>query len=95
MEIKHKTSIDTVSELTEALAGLSEELQELKDKMDTKGDVVRKHNNSERARRIKTLCPRYFGTFWSIAPTKQLDCKERAPKSELSHILLPRNNNTV
>lgn len=52
MEMKHKTSLDTVSELTEALAGLSEELQELKDKMDTRGDMVRKH--SERVHPIKT-----------------------------------------
>ena len=41
LETKHQTTGASVTELTDTLAALSEELQELKEKMDTRGDVVR------------------------------------------------------
>lgn len=40
MEAKHDASSASVGDLTEALAVLSDELQELKEKMDSKGDTV-------------------------------------------------------
>eukprot|EP00904_Undaria_pinnatifida_P000259 jgi/Undpi1/10233/HiC_scaffold_28.g12686.m1 len=39
-EAKHETTSGSVGELTEALAALSDELQELKEKMDSKGDSM-------------------------------------------------------
>lgn len=41
VEAKHETTSGSVGELTEALSSLSDELEELKEKMDTKGDAVR------------------------------------------------------
>ncbi len=40
MELKHQTSSVSVGELTESVSALSDELQELKEKMDSKGDAV-------------------------------------------------------
>ncbi|CAM9905473.1 unnamed protein product, partial [Laminaria digitata] len=40
VEAKHETTSGSVGDLTEALAGLSDELQELKEKMDSKGDSM-------------------------------------------------------
>lgn len=40
VEAKHETTSGSVEELTEALSVLSDELQELKEKMDSKGDTV-------------------------------------------------------
>ncbi|CAM9112777.1 unnamed protein product [Ascophyllum nodosum] len=40
LETKHQTTGASVTELTDTLAALSEELQELKEKMDTRGDVM-------------------------------------------------------
>lgn len=40
VELKHQTTSGSVGELTESLSALSDELQELKEKMDSKGDAV-------------------------------------------------------
>lgn len=40
VELKHQTKGGSVGELTESLSALSDELQELKEKMDSKGDAV-------------------------------------------------------
>ncbi|CAB1106597.1 unnamed protein product [Ectocarpus sp. CCAP 1310/34] len=40
VELKHQTTSGSVGELTESLAALSDELQELKEKMDSKGDAM-------------------------------------------------------
>lgn len=39
-ELKHQTTSGSVGDLTESLSALSDELQELKEKMDSKGDAV-------------------------------------------------------
>lgn len=38
--MKHQTTSGSVEDLTESLSALSDELQELKEKMDSKGDAV-------------------------------------------------------
>lgn len=43
MELKHQATSGSVGELTESLSALSDELQELKEKMDSKGDAVGGH----------------------------------------------------
>lgn len=40
MELKHQNTGVSVGELTESLSALSDELQDLKEKMDSKGDAV-------------------------------------------------------
>ncbi|CAM9899102.1 unnamed protein product [Ectocarpus sp. 12 AP-2014] len=40
VELKHQTTSGSVGELTESLAAISDELQELKEKMDSKGDAM-------------------------------------------------------
>eukprot|EP00752_Nemacystus_decipiens_P004581 g4181.t1 len=40
VELKHQTTNGSVGELTESLSALSDELQELKEKMDSKGDAM-------------------------------------------------------
>ncbi|CBN74635.1 conserved unknown protein [Ectocarpus siliculosus] len=40
VELKHQTTSGSVGELTESLSALSDELQELKEKMDSKGDAM-------------------------------------------------------
>lgn len=41
IEAKHQTTNGSVGELTDALSALTDELEELKEKMDAKGDTVR------------------------------------------------------
>lgn len=41
VEAKHQAASGSVGDLTDALSALSDELQELKEKMDSKGDTVR------------------------------------------------------
>lgn len=40
VKLKHQTTSSSVGDLTESLSALSDELQELKEKMDSKGDAV-------------------------------------------------------
>lgn len=46
MKLKHQTTSSSVGDLTESLSALSDELQELKEKMDSKGDAVSKRKNT-------------------------------------------------
>lgn len=41
IEVKHEVTAGSVGDLTETLAVLSDELQELQEKMESKGDTVR------------------------------------------------------